>query len=213
MTTRPSATRRKRRLRHDARDEILDAAAAALTERAFGDLSVDELMRRTGMTRSTFYHYFRGLSDVAVGLLERTKVEMVAAAEPTLDLDTSDDPIAGIQRGILDSATIFARHGPVLAAIHHAGSQHEDVERAWREGILAWFISRISTQLRTQRAAGLTRVEDPEEVVRALLLMNTTVFVERLGKRPPDSVEAVARTLSQIWIGALFPEVLVERRR
>jgi hypothetical protein len=36
-------------------------------------------------------------------------------------------------------------------------------------------------------------------------LMNTAVFVERLGKQPPDPPEAVADILGQIWISALYP--------
>jgi hypothetical protein len=57
---------------------------------------------------------------------------------------------------------------------------------------------------RGQRERGATLVAEPEEIARALLLMNTAVFVERLGKQPPDSPEAVADTLAQIWIGALY---------
>lgn len=208
-----SAKRRKRRLPRDARDEILDAAEAALAGRPFRELSVDELMSRTGMTRSTFYHYFGGLSDVAVALLDRVKAELIAAAAPMLKRGPDDDAALIFQRGIRDSATIFARHGPVLAAIHHAASQHEDVERAWREGILGWFIDEIARLLRDLRKAGHTRVENPDEVARALLLMNQAVFVERLGKRPPDSVDSVARTLAQIWIGAVLPDELAAQRR
>jgi AcrR family transcriptional regulator len=215
MATRPDAPaqRRKRRLPRDARDEILDAAEAALEECEFRELSVEELMRRTGMTRSTFYHYFSSLSEVAVALLERVRAELIAAAEPLLNGSRDDDPALTFQRGIRDSATIFARHGRVLAAIHHAASQHADVERAWRDGILGWFIEQIARQLRDLRVAGRTRVENPEELARALLLMNQAVFVERLGKRPPDSVDSVARTLSQIWVGAVLPEDLAAQRR
>jgi AcrR family transcriptional regulator len=215
MTTRPrqDGTKRTRRLRRDARDEILDAAEAALTEHAWRELSVEGLMGRTGMTRSTFYHYFDSLSAVAIGLLSRVQAEMVIVNDPSLSLSPDDDPILGLQRGLRDTATVFARHGPVLAAIHQAAALHEDVERAWRDEILGWFIERIARQLRTQRAAGLTRIENPEEVARALVLMNHAVFVERLGRRPPDSVDSVARTLSQIWAGALFPEIAGQRRR
>jgi len=42
--------------------------------------------------------------------------------------------------------------------------------------------------------------------------MNTAVLVERLGKQPPDPPEAVADSLAEIWIGALFPESLAARR-
>jgi len=41
--------------------------------------------------------------------------------------------------------------------------------------------------------------------------MNTAVLVERLGKAG-DSPEAVAQTLSEIWIGAIYPDTLAKRR-
>ena len=58
---------------------------------------------------------------------------------------------------------------------------------------------------RDERAAERVRGhENPDEVARALLLMNTAVFVERLGKVPPDSPESGAPTLAQIWSRALI---------
>ena len=51
-------TRRRRRSRAAARAEIVAAAEAALRDMPFSDLTVDILMQRTGMTRSSFYHYF-----------------------------------------------------------------------------------------------------------------------------------------------------------
>jgi TetR/AcrR family transcriptional regulator, ethionamide resistance regulator len=196
-------TRRIRRQPEDAEREILDAAEAILAERPFRELSVDELMRRTGMTRSSFYHYFRGLSGVAIALLRRVQIEMLDAVGPWLEPD--DDAVATLQRGMTEVAAVYAQHGPVLAAIHEASFQEEEVEQAWRDGLLAEWIETVATQLRRQRERGITHVENPEEIARALLLMNTAVFVERLGRQqPPDPPEEVARTLSQIWVGALY---------
>jgi TetR/AcrR family transcriptional regulator, ethionamide resistance regulator len=211
--TQAAKRRRTRRRRDAAEREILDAAEALLVKRSFGALSVDDLMASTGMTRSSFYHYFRSLDEVAVALMRRVQGEMMEAASPWLRTDHEFDPAAAAEQGIRASADVFARHGLVIAAIHEASFRYETVQQEWREGVLEDWIRAIATQLRAQRERGLTRVADPEEMARSLLLMNTAVFVERLGKRPPDAPEAVADTLAEIWIGALYPDTLVARRR
>jgi AcrR family transcriptional regulator len=208
----PTRPRRIRRLPHDARREILDAAEVLLAERPFRELSVDELMARTGMTRSGFYHYFRSLDEVAIALMRRVQGEMMQAVAPWLRIDYDGDPAAGTKQGIRAAAEVFARHGLVLAAIHEASFRYAAVQRAWRDGVLEDWIGAIAAQLRAQRERSLTRVADPEEIARSLLLMNTAVFVERLGKQLPDAPEAVADTLAEIWIGALYPDSLNVRR-
>lgn len=202
--------RRIRRSPEAAQLEILDAAEALLSERSYRELSVDELMQRTGMTRPTFYHYFRRLDEVVVALLGRVQAEMMEAVEPWLSTAAeTDDPRRNIEHGILGVARVYARHGRVLAAIDEAAHHHQTVERAWREGVLAPWIAAVASQVRTNRERGLTTVEQPEELARALLLMNMAVFVECLGREPADRPEDVARTLSWIWVGALYPQGLV----
>jgi len=204
--------RRIRRRPHDARREILDAAEVLLAERPFLELSVDDLMARTSMTRSSFYHYFRSLDEVAIALMRRVQGEMMEATAPWLRVDYDGDPALGLEQGIRASAEVFARHGLVLSAIHEASFRYEAVQREWRDGVLEDWIGAVAAQVRAQRDRGLTRVADAEEIARALLLMNTAVLVERLGKQPPDQPDAVADTLAEIWIGALFPESLAARR-
>jgi AcrR family transcriptional regulator len=207
------ATTQNRRIRRSpeaAEREILDAAEALLADRTYRELSVDELMRRTGMTRSTFYHYFGSLEDVAVGLLRRVQAEMVEAAQPWLATAAeTDDPVSNIQNGILGVAHVFARHGSVLAAIDQAAHHHQGVEQAWRTSVLEPWTAAVVIQIEANRERGLTTVDSPEQVAQALLLMNMAVFVERLGREPVDRPEDVAATLARIWIGALYPEGLV----
>src|SRR3954453_4091746 len=115
----PPATkpRRIRRAPDEARREILDAAEALLSGQPFRALSVDDLMGRTGMTRSSFYHYFRSLDDVAIALMRRVQGEMMEAVAPWLQPAYDGDPAAAAARGINETAAVFARHGLVLAAI------------------------------------------------------------------------------------------------
>src|SRR4051812_15828425 len=153
MATEPRVTkpRRIRRLPDAAKREILDAAEALLSERSFRELSVDDLMASTGMTRSSFYHYFRSLDEVAIALMRRVRGEMREAASPWLQLGYDGAPAAGAGEGIRASAEVFARHGLVLAAIHEASFRYGAVQRAWREGVLEDWIHAIADQLRAQR--------------------------------------------------------------
>jgi AcrR family transcriptional regulator len=203
MATQSQVTRRIRRAREDAEGEILAAAEALLSEQPFRDLNVDELMARTSMTRSSFYHYFRSLDQVAIALLRRVQGEMLEAAAPWLEAGLEGDPAAACSPGIHATAVIFARHARVLVAIHEASFHYEAVQREWREGVQQEWISAIAAQLRAQSKRGGVTVANPEEIARALVLMNTAVFVERLGTQSPDSPEAVADTLAQIWVAAV----------
>jgi len=51
--------RRRRRTPEVAEAEIVGAAEALLRERSFRELTVDEVMRRTDLSRPSFYVYFR----------------------------------------------------------------------------------------------------------------------------------------------------------
>jgi len=195
-----------------AEREILDAAEALLSERPYRELNVDELMRRTGMTRSSFYHYFRSLDEIAVALLRRVQAEMMEAVGPWLrSASETDDMVTNIEQGLLGVTRVFARHGKVLAAIDEAAHHHGTVEQSWRESVLNPWIDAVAAQIRANQERGRTTVDEPREVARALLLMNMAVFVERLGHEPADPPEAVAKTLARAWIGTLYPEGLLAR--
>jgi AcrR family transcriptional regulator len=53
------------------RDQILDAANALFAERAYDDVSVEDIANSAGVTRGLVHHYFGGRKDVYIGLLER----------------------------------------------------------------------------------------------------------------------------------------------
>src|SRR3954449_1356936 len=53
------------------RDQILDAANALFAERAYDDVSIEDIASSAGVTRGLVHHYFGGRKDVYVGLLER----------------------------------------------------------------------------------------------------------------------------------------------
>src|SRR3954465_7794368 len=53
------------------RDQILDAANALFAERAYDDVTIEDIASSAGVTRGLVHHYFGGRKDVYVGRLER----------------------------------------------------------------------------------------------------------------------------------------------
>jgi AcrR family transcriptional regulator len=198
---------RIRRLPERAQQEILDAAEDFLRDHDFRDLAVDEVMARTGMVRSAFYNYFRDRNHLAVALLERVEFEMIAGAR-WLEGNLSDDPAADLADAVRQAADVYARHGRVLRAIHEASYHDDEVEQAYRFGIIENFIQTVTRRLRQEKRAGRTSVSNPAEVARALLLMNATVLVERLGRTPAARPADVARPLIYIWQQAIYPDAV-----
>ena len=97
--------RRRRRSPESAEREILEAAESFLAERPFRDLSVDEVMARTTLSRPSFYVYFRDRHHLLVRLVEGIGRELFDGANIWLAGD--GDPRASL-RAVAD---VYVRHG------------------------------------------------------------------------------------------------------
>src|SRR5215217_1924797 len=76
---RSSATggRRRRRSPEVAEQEIITAAEELLRERPFRELTVDEVMRRTDLSRPSFYVYFRDRHHLVLRVVEHIGGELL----------------------------------------------------------------------------------------------------------------------------------------
>src|SRR3954447_22138302 len=53
------------------REQILEAANALFAERAYDEVSVEDIARSAGVARGLVHHYFGGRKEVYIALLER----------------------------------------------------------------------------------------------------------------------------------------------
>ena len=53
------------------REQILDAANALFAERAYDEVSIEDIASAAGVTRGLVHHYFGGRKEVYIALLER----------------------------------------------------------------------------------------------------------------------------------------------
>lgn len=195
--------RRIRRLPADAREEILRAARAIVEEDGHAGFTIDGVMARTGMTRSSFYHYFRNIDDLTGGVFEPVESKMVAAVDPWLSPEATVDPESVIRRSLREVVDVVERHRALVAALDAATSQHA-VWAEWRTRVVGRFVDKTADYVRSLVDAGTSTVADPEAVARALILMNNAALADWARNREVEPPERLAETLTTIWTRALL---------
>jgi AcrR family transcriptional regulator len=197
-------SQRVRRSRDSARAEILHAAQSVLSERDFASLTVDALMRETGMTRSSFYHYFTGLDDLVVELLGEFEHDIRASVDPWLRGDLDEDPIEATVVHLTAMFEAMEAHRAGVRTVAQAAGGHPAVYREWQRRVVDYFIDLTADFVRRQVAQGRSRVGDPDRLARALILMNNSVVNDNLLRDEPDDPASIARVLAEIWNAAIY---------
>ncbi len=197
----PPVERRRRRRSGDAGREILDSADAFLRENSFRDLTIDEVMDRTGLSRSSFYVHFRDRHHLAIRLMEDIATQAHGRADDWLAGE--GEPAASLRAAIEGSVAVYVRHGRVLGAIADAATEDDGVEHAYRK-VIAGFVRDTARQIAREVELGRSTVTDPQRTAAALVWMNERYLTETLGREPTDDPGAVAETLTGVWARAVY---------
>jgi TetR/AcrR family transcriptional regulator, ethionamide resistance regulator len=198
MSTRTVSTtpsKRRRRSPESAEREILDAAEAILRERPFRDLTVDEIMARTTLSRPSFYVYFRDRHHLTVRLVEGIGAELLEKSQPWLA--GTGDPRTEIRIAFEGIGAVYAEHGLVLGAIADAAGHDSDVEATYR-GLILRFVDVTAERIARDIGPGHA------ETARALVWMSESYLNESLGRLPQTPVEIVVETLATVWTRVLY---------
>jgi AcrR family transcriptional regulator len=195
---------RIRRSPEEARAEILAAAQAALAETGLATLTVDQVMRRTGMTRSSFYHYFKDLDELGVGLLEQFAQEIRDSVDPWLRGELDEEPISATVHHLTAMFEVMHAHRAGVRAVAQAAGGFPAVYQRWQTRVIDYFIDLTADFIRREFARGRSRVDEPERMARALILMNNAVANDNMLRDQPDAPAAVARVLAGIWNASIY---------
>jgi AcrR family transcriptional regulator len=184
-----------------AEREIVDAAEALLREKPFRELTVDDLMRRTGLSRPSFYVYFRDRHDLILKVVEHIGGELFAMSERWYK-GTGDGPT--LVRDAIDGVVgVFAEHGPVLRALADAAADDPRVEAAYT-ALLQRFVDATARHIEAEVAAGRILPLDPIQTATALTWMMERYLQLSLGRGPLVPVEQIAAALTTIWSRVLY---------
>jgi TetR/AcrR family transcriptional regulator, ethionamide resistance regulator len=190
-----------RERRGEVREQIVAAATEALRKRRFRDLSVEELMASTGLSRTLFYRHFDDLADLVVRQLEDTSAELFEH-ERRLAMTALQEE-RSIREALEPAVLTLAEHGPLLRAIAEAASHDERIERSY-QAMVERFGALIEGYLRMLVAQERSRIADPAQTARALNHMNLAYLLDTFGSSEPKVTPDVAvRTLTEIWEAAI----------
>jgi TetR/AcrR family transcriptional regulator, ethionamide resistance regulator len=193
--------RRRRRRPEDAEVEILDAAEHFLRTRPFHAMTVDDLMARTGLSRPSFYEYFRDRHELARKLVER----MLALMFPMSDrwFSGTGAPEADLRSGFEGLIAVYREHGPLMRALRDAAAQDRRVQSAY-ESFVNRMIDATAARIRSEVAAGRTEPLDAEETARALNLMGERYLADKIERDPTVASRTLVDTLVTIWMRVLY---------
>jgi AcrR family transcriptional regulator len=210
-TTRP-LQRRPKHNPQDSEQEILRAAEQLIRERPLREITVATIMSRTGLKRPAFWTHFRDLNEVIIRIAERIGQELVGAGEQWLDGSSASeqDLIGGLER----ATRVYAEHGAVLRALADAVPSNAQAEQAY-VGIVERLATAVAARIETEQAAGsIPGHLDPAETGWALIWLNERYLYHAMARQPRPDVDAMVRTLSQIWLATLYgkaPETTGDR--
>ena len=191
------AQARLRQTRQESRDRIVAAATELVRTRTYGELSVDEVMRRAGLGRTIFYRHFDDLGDLLVRVSREAIDELLEVQQGLTQVRPDDDPDA-ISRRLSAGVDVYQRHGPLLRAVAEAAAWDEQIA-AGHAALRRQFDELVADSLRHFADLAHTPVTDVTETARALNRMNETYLLDAFGREPRVSPETAVQTLTEIW--------------
>ena len=179
----------------------MEAAEALLREKPFRELTVDDLMRRTGLSRPSFYVYFRDRHDLVLKVVEHIGGELFAMSERWY-AGTGDGQTL-IREAIQGVVGVFAEHGPVLRALADAASDDPRVEEAY-VALIQRFVDATARHIEQEVAAGRVLPLDAVPTATALTWMMERYLQLHVARAPAVPVDRATDTLTTILQRVLY---------
>jgi AcrR family transcriptional regulator len=206
-STRAPRGRRSSRPSGDDREQaILATAERLLEERAFADISVDDLAKGAGLSRPTFYFYFKSKEAVLLTLLE----PLIARADAEFDGAVQRlpaDPRRVWRNGIKAYFTAFSSHRAVARAGTEALATSSELRAVW-SGFMQKWIDQTAAMISAERARGAAPETIPAvDLATSLNQMNERTMMATLSaEQPAVSEEQVVDALAHIWVSSIYGE-------
>ena len=203
---RAAATRQGRRHRRErARAEVVRGALELAERGAYRDLTVDEIARAAGISRSAFYTHFRDKSDLLLEAVAEVADELYAMADRWWSGQGA--PADRVRESLEGIVSVYGEHASLLRVATEVSSYDDEVREVWL-GIVERFIEATAEHIRSEQANGLIPAAlEARATAEGLVWMCERcayIYLGRGERRPVELVEAMA----PVWTAALYPGVI-----
>jgi AcrR family transcriptional regulator len=165
---RPAADRSKARV--ELAHQILTAAEEAILSARFADLSIDQLTRQAGISRSKFYVYFQDKDDLVRAWFSDiwSQIHQAQSDWWTLDAESTRDDL---RRALTRLVQAYRPHATLMAAVHDQ-ALHNPTIRSEVDAVIQRNVSGLAVHIRAGQNAGFVdRHVDPDETAAWLTWM------------------------------------------
>jgi AcrR family transcriptional regulator len=198
--------RRATRASGDDRERaILETAERLLEERPLSEISVDDLAKGAGISRSTFYFYFPSKDAVVLTIIDRLVAAAAGSREEALATLAQGDPRAGLRKALEDLYGAFRSRRAVAMAAAELRTTNSEARDLWSQVMEGW-VADATAVIEAERARGAAPPGPPaREVATALVQMNERVqYATFAGESPSLEDERVLDVLVDIWLRAIY---------
>ncbi len=190
----------------DREQAILATAERLLGERSFADISVDDLARGAGLSRPTFYFYFKSKESVLLSLLE----PVIARADAEFDGAVQRlpaDPRRVWRNGIQAFFSAFGSRRALARAGTEALATSSEFQAVW-SGYMQKWIDQTAAMITAERARGAAPETIPAaDLATSLNQMNERIMMGALsGGAPALDEKRVVDTLTHVWVSSIYGE-------
>jgi TetR/AcrR family transcriptional regulator, ethionamide resistance regulator len=199
--TRASPRERRRK----ARARVISSSLRLAERGSFRDLTVDQIARSAGISRSAFYTHFedkQGLLRVAVEEVSASLYEMAERWWRGIG-----PPAERVRRAIEGVVSVYAENATVLRIAAEVSTYDEETRALWLD-IAERFIEATAGHIRSEQSRGLIpSALDPRATAEGLFWMAERccyVYLGRRERKPSEVVEAIV----PVWTAALYPGVI-----
>jgi len=195
-----SATRR--RTREEVQEAVRATLVEMLAERPFKDVTVDELAKRAGLSRTAFYFYYPDKNEVLKEAANTAAAGVYAEADRWWHGEGRPEDL--VREALEGIAGVYCDHADVLRAAVEATTY--DLEfRTFYEALIRRFVDATAEHLRRELGAGRVRPLEPDSIAEALVWMAERcnyAFLLLEGRPKSEVVDS----LTAIWIHAIYPD-------
>jgi AcrR family transcriptional regulator len=190
-------------------EEVVEVALKLFLERGYDNTPMSLLAKRLGLTKAGIYHHFASKEDLLF-LVHKTAMER--GLKPVFEAAAREsDPERRLRVFLYEHARMLALDPTAMLMIREArrlSPKHlQDIKKTWRRGFDV--VRDAITQLQEQGRCR-TDVEATFAAFAGIGMANWIAYW--FDPTRPESAEAVARTMTDIFIAGLLAEPVRQSR-
>lgn len=197
---------RRRPTKGDRREQaILEGAYELLRDTPLRTVSIDDLAKRAGLSRSSFYFYFQSKWQVLFAMLGPVAEDVFTASRLIFERPAEMTPQEAMEQSAAEVVAVWDRHGHILREVGDAVGAEPELRAQW-DSILGQFIEAAAAAIERDRATGVAVSGPPAKALAAALMWMGERNLGLMSLRSENAIrpEDIVETMATVWLRSVF---------